>query len=119
MFTSHIAINCNATALRSHPILLAPPSLHHTTPHPLLPPLLRRDPAITVFVEHLEEKGKIPGGRFIIQNLGAGGLFVKAEAVEAIQEQIDLMLDRDIFGDNPKEAAQATQPTKRSSKKSA
>ena len=47
-----------------------------------------------MFIQHLEADQTINGGeRFILEDLGEAGLFVKASAVEEIQTEIDRYLD--------------------------
>lgn len=54
----------------------------------------RRDPAIKVFIRQLENDQKIHGGeKFVLEDLGESGLFVKASAVEEIQVELDRYLD--------------------------
>ena len=55
--------------------------------------LVECDPAMKQFLLHLDEKMKL-GTRFVIQDLDESHLFISAEIVERLKDQIDDLMDK-------------------------
>ena len=55
--------------------------------------LVECDPAMKQFLLHLDEKMKL-GTRFVIQDLDATHLFISADIVERLKDQIDDLMDK-------------------------
>ncbi len=55
--------------------------------------LVSCDPAMKQFLLHLDEK-LVLGTRFVLQDLDETHLFISAEALEQLKDQIDDLMDR-------------------------
>ena len=55
--------------------------------------LVECDPAMKQFLLHLDEKMKL-GSRFVIQDLDEKHLFISADIVEQLKDQIDDLMDK-------------------------
>lgn len=60
--------------------------------------VIKCDEVMKTYIHNLEEKNAL-GGKFILQDLGATGLFVKSDAVQAIKAEIYRLQDQNTFED--------------------